>query len=357
MDLKKMLALMAGLLALTGVASAYYVNISAPARVSLGEVIEVTGESNLPPGLTRTVMFASSGNFPRVIAQKDVVIQANGSFSTSFETRGLSKGMYKVEIVEGGQYTYGSSSRYWRFVEILDRSEELKVTNPRTQLFDGTLEIAGTLQNAGDEGVEVIVTSGGETVYGPVYIATAMGAFSADVQISKGGTYTVVLKDRSGYRWTFDIAVTVPATPTPMPTPLPTTEAFITASGTSTRAEPAYFEIRTLPGNLIVTTSSGVDWVVEYIDEDNRPSTVNTRGTSSERLELQTRGGKIYLKVYPDQFSERAEVTISATNATSIRNCPECASFFGARVTETPTAPLPVAVTLLAILFILMRKR
>lgn len=357
MDLKKILALITGLCLLAGVASAYYVNISAPVRVSLGEEIRVTGESNLPPGHSTTVLFATSGSFSRTIAQKEVVIQSDGSFSTSFETKGLSKGTYKVEIQESGQYTYGSSSRTWRLFEIIDRSGELKVTSPATQLFEGTLRVAGTLENAGNEGVEITITSGGATVYGPTFIATANGAFSADVPIPKSGTYTVALKDRSDYRWTFDILVSLPATTTPTTTALPTTEAVLTESSISSRAEPAYFEIRTLPGSVLLTTSSGVDWVMECIDEQNRPVTVNTRGTAPERLELPTAGGKIYLKVYPDQYSERAEVTISAVNAASIRKCPECASAFGEPVTTTPTTPLPIAVVLLALLFTLMRKR
>lgn len=361
MGLKKVIALIIGLLMLVSLASAYYVNIVVPDKVSLGEDIVVTGESNLPAGHRTTIIFASSGLFSKVIEEREIVIQAGGNFSAVFKTNGLSRGNYKVEIRESGQYTYGSSSKTWRIFEIVDRTDELKVTSPKTQEYDGTLEIAGTLEKAGDEGIEMTITKGDETVFGPVYIATKSGAFSESVTIGSAGMYSVALRDRTGYRWSFDVVVATTETPTPVTTTTaPTTvatPAMVTVTGRASRAEPAYFEISALPGNVTVTTSGGVDWVLECIDEQGRRVSANTRGTAPERLELTSSGGKIYLKVYPDQFGASPNVTINVENAASARGCPECASRFGAEATATQTTPFPIAVVLIALFLVLMHRR
>lgn len=355
--MKKVIALIGSILLLVGVASGYYVNLTVPEKVNLGDEIVVKGESNLPPGHSTTIIFASSGSFPRVIAQNEIVIQADGGFSTVFQTKGLSKGLYKVEIQESGQYTYGSNSKTWRIFEILDRSNELKVTSPLTQIYDGMLEIAGKLENAGDAGVEITVKLGAETVYGPVYISTRNGEFSAGVAIERAGTYGVTLKDSTGYRWTFEVTVSPVETPVPATTTVTTTRPVLTERSNASRTEPAFFEISTLPGNLTVTTTGGVDWAIECIDENGQLITQNTRGTSPERMEIPTRGGRIYLKVYPDLYGVKPEITITVENALSIRKCPECASRFGEQVTSTQSTPLSPMVALLALILVLIRRR
>lgn len=236
MDIKRIIVLFTACLCLIGVAAAYYVNISVPSSVILGDVIQLTGESNLPAGHSTTVTFSVGGAYPRVIAQKIVTIQSGGKFSTTFETKGLEAGRYKVEIQESGSYTYGSGSRTWRFIDVIDRSGELRLTSPMQQEFDGSLEIAGTIEAVKDEGIELSVQRGVVSVFGPEFIPTRAGAFSSSVEIDESGTYQIQLKDRSGYRWSFEVEVPAPATPTPTPevtfTPLPTTPPPTTATPT-----------------------------------------------------------------------------------------------------------------------------
>ena len=108
---------------------------------------------------------------------------------------------------------------------VTNRSENVKVTSPPSQNFDGTLDLQGTVSGIGSAGVQIEVELNSATVYGPKYIRTdANGAFSESVPIPDGGTYEVTFSDTKGYIDT--VTFVVAGTPGPTPTP-----AMISASG------------------------------------------------------------------------------------------------------------------------------
>jgi hypothetical protein len=143
-------------------------------------------------------------------------------------------------------------------------------------------------------------------------------------------------------------------------TPTPTaTEATISASATATRSAPAYFEVDTQSGTVTITTSAGIDWVIEYIDEDNSLHKVNDKGMlEPETAVFAARGGSVYVKVYPMSYNDSGTVQISAANADSIRVSQTVAGLFGdATPTPTPSAPVPVVLALLALVVVVLARR
>jgi hypothetical protein len=332
-------------------AAAYIVTLSAPRTVNAGEPIVVSGSSNLPPGLTTTVTLSKKGS-SGIISQNEVTIQEGGNFTVSFATEALEEATYRVEIQESvNEYPYGSGSKTWLFVDVIDRRDELTVSSPRTQTFDGTLEVSGTISTVDDSGLRMEVIRGDVSVIGPTYIATRNGMFQEEVPIEEGGIYTVNLIDTTSYRWSIQFQVSVPTTiPTTAPvTPETTAPTILQASASASRVNPAYFKVDTNIGILRASTSSGVDWVVEEIDESGEKEKINLRGADSEEITLPTRGGTVYFKIYPNRFEEQATVILYVENARNVETCPSCATIFG-DAAPTTTASLPAILVFLAIL-------
>ncbi len=330
-------------------AAAYMIAISAPRTVSAGEPIVAQGTSNLPSGTTVTITLSKSGGFGS-LEEQEVTIQEGGNFTVTFSTEGLEGETYRLEIQEG-EYPYGSGSKTWLFVDVIDRTSDLTLSSPAVQPFDGTLDVSGTVSGAGDSGLRMEVVRENVPVFGPTYISTSAGSFQEEIPIEEGGIYTVNLVDTTGYRWTTRFTVMVR---TPIPTTIPvipttTGPTIHQASAPASRVDPAYFRVETMIGSLWVTTSSGVDWVVEYVDESGAREKVNVRGTDSEEITLITRGNPVYFKCYPDQFGEQATIILYVENARSVETCPTCATLFG-DTAPTTTAPIPAVLAFLAIL-------
>ncbi len=363
MNMKKIALLLLCSAILIGGASAYIITLSAPKIIHAGEPLIVNGTSNLPPGFS-TELGLSKTKISGYISQKQFTIQEDGSFSLSFDTSTLKEGIYRVEVLENDQYAYGSSSITWLSVEIIDRRNEISVTSPRTQTFTGILEVTGSISTVEDAGLKVVVRNDTARVFGPEYISTTEdGAFDISVPIDSPGAYTVTLTDSTDYPWSIQYTILSPA-PSPVVTSpvttVPTsteTPRFRQATATASRAQPAYFEIDTNPGTVLVTTSEGVDWVVEYIDEAGVTNKVNTRGTSPEEVHFTAQGGVVHFKVYPDPFADQASITLSVENAASISPCTTCQALFGDEV-PTPTTPLSLFLALGALgILVIVRKR
>jgi hypothetical protein len=337
--------------------SAYLINFDSPDTLTAGEPLVLDGSSTLPPGFSTDVVFYKAG---REIARETITIQGDRSWSATFETTGLAQGQYKLEIEEKSiwvdntyiSYDYGSGSDTQKIIQIIDRSDEISLTSPAVQTMSGTLMIAGRGETLGSNGVEITVQGPSGPVFGPRYIPTdANGRFSEDVPISESGTYSIRFADAAGYITTMTVTVTnAAATPTPEPeTP------GLQASAQASRESPAYFAVDTRPGDLILTTSTGIDWVVEYIDEAGNLVKVNQKGTTSpETATIPVEGGQVYVKVYPFKYTDTGTVTLSAQNADAVTVSSDAASLFGDEppATPTPESPLPAAIALGA-LFIL----
>jgi len=357
------LTLIAAML-LVSAASAAYVAISAPQTVYVGDSLNVTGTTivgglskpSLNPGFSTDVILYYAQGTKSEVARKTIVVQEDGSFSATFNTSGLGAGTYSVEIVDPTQTTFGGSSTKLQIVTLVDRSGAITMHSPLNQDFDGSLDLRGEIGEIGDAGVRVRVEHDAATVYGPEYIRTDKnGAFSAAVPISAAGSYRVTFSDSRGFIGTVVVVVMGgPSTPTPT-----VTQAMISASAPATRSAPAYFEVDTRSGTVTIATSAGIDWVVEYIDEDKRLHKVNDKGQlEPETAEFAARGGLVYVKVYPMSYNDSGTVQVSAANADSVRVSQTAPGLFGdATPTPAQAAPVPVALALLALLVVVLARR
>lgn len=356
--MKKIACLLIVALAMAVPSSAYLINCDCPMQLYVGETLEITGTSNLPAGFTTDIVLYRG---PKEIERKFFTIQDDGEWSASFETKGLQEGVYKIEIEEKAQYIdheyvlyeFGSGSDTLNVVTLIDRSDEITITSPLTQGFSDTLEISGELEEQPDAAVRITVEGPSGTVFGPTFVATdASGSFSVDVPVSETGTYEVTFADASGVITAATFTVKgATAPPTTMPTSTPEIETH-EATDQASREQPAFFAIDTNAGAVRIATSEGVDWVVEYIDEDGTLKKVNTQGRlNAEEIRLTANGGTVYLKVYPVRFNDQETVTIYAENVESVSTAPQAAGLFGDAPVATPTqqSPIPAALPFMAL--------
>ncbi len=356
--MKKIACLLIVALAMAVPSSAYLINCDCPTELYVGETLDISGTSNLPAGFSTDIVLYKG---PKVIERKSFTVQEDGDWSASFETQGLEQGVYKIEIEEKAQYVdheyvlyeFGSGSDTLNVVSLIDRSGEIAITSPLTQGFSETLRIAGELEEQSNSAVKITVVGPSGTVFGPEYVSTdAFGHFSVDVPVSETGSYEVTFADAGGVitMATFTVkGATAP--PTASPTSIPESDTH-EATAQASRENPAFFAVDTNAGAVHITTSEGVDWVVEYVDEDGTLKKVNTQGRlNAEEIHLTAKGGTVYLKVYPVRFNDEETVTVYAENVESASVAPDAATVFGdvPAATPTPQSPLPAMLPFLAL--------
>lgn len=324
-----------GLIFLSGVASAYQIDIDAPSTLTVGKPLIVNGTTNFGIGTPIDVVLYRQLTTTTELKRRIAYVQSDHTFRVVFDTSGLEKGTYKVEVPASGL----GDSVNTRLVELIDRSDEISLSpgvNP--QEFTGTLVISGTLENNENSGVQIEVSGpGGDRIFGPKYVPTdPRGTFSISVLIPVGGDYAVSLTDTQGYIGERTITVTGG--------PAATTQATLTASGVqrlsshapSSRAAPAYFEVKSGSGVMNIYTSSNINWVIEYSDGTDGIRTVNNHGElNPEKVEIAGNGKTVYFKVFPFRDSDSGEVFLYAENARSIRVSPTVPAVF-ANETATP---------------------
>jgi hypothetical protein len=336
---------------LAGPASAAFVKIEAPDTVNAGQTLEVTGTTtSLKPGYTfDVILYDLTYGTKSVVDTKQVIVQDDGNFTVEFNTDGLRSGSYSVEVSTKGEDVFGGSSKKIKMFTVVNRSKDLTITSPSTQEFDGTLRVAGEIKDYTDGGVRLTVTgSGKKMVYGPTWITTTMqGAFSEKVPITTGGRYVVEVMDNSSYTWKTDFTVTggiVTDTPTPVASEVQPTGSIYSASAPASREAPAYFAVETKGGEVTIATSSGTDWVMEYIDTDGTKTLVNEQGASApESVTFEADAGTVYVKVSPQLYTDEGTVTVTAENVRSVAADLTVAEKFGDAVPEPTTqSPLPL---------------
>jgi len=348
-------------LLLAGQASAAQVYLNVPASVNAGQSLEVTGTtSGANPGYAFDLVFYDATYTKKELARQQVVLQKDGTFSATFSTDGLTAGQYSIEIQEQGDGIFGSTKKPV-LLKIVNRTADLTVSSPLTQAYDGTLLVAGSIKNYGSEGVQLTVkTAAGDSVFSPRYISTSNGAFSQRVPIHAGGQYVAEIMDNTSYVWTVEYTVTGGVATTATTEPSVDEGRTYSASATASRTAPAYFAVATLGGAVTITTSSGIDWVLEYIDENGVRTTVNNQGTSApERVTFPAGGGTVYVKVAPQLYTDSGRVTLTASNVASVAVDASVAAKFGDPVpTTTQASPLPLWVVPAALgaLFLLRRR-
>jgi hypothetical protein len=353
---------------LVGAAQAAYVEMNAPDRVTVGQTLEVSGSSlgTLKPGFSANLIFYKVTSTKTFIAQTTIVVQEGGVFSASFQTDGLAAGLYLLELVDpkpGGTDAFGGESKNQKFVTLINRQKEITITSPLSQPFTGLLSIRGSISTAGNNGTQLRVDHNGVTIYGQTttYIATLNSVFSTEIPVTEGGTYTAYFSDSQSYIGSVQFTVSQPVSTTVVTTTAVPVQQ-VSATAQASRNQPAFFAVDTKPGPVTITTSSGIDWVMEYSDEDNLLTVVNEKGTlGGETAVFPAKGGTIYVKVYPFTFSDHGPVTLTATNADSVTICTSCGAFFTTTVPPTTTQKSPVPAFLafiaLAILLLLVRRR
>jgi hypothetical protein len=338
------------------------VYLTVPASVNTGQPLDVTGTtSGANPGYAFDLVFYDATYTKTELARQQVVLQQDGTFSATFSTDGLAAGQYTIEIQEQGDGVFGSTKKPVLF-KIVNRTAELTVSSPLTQAYDGTLLVAGSLKNYGNAGVRLTVTTaGGDQVFSPRYISTSNGAFSQRVPIHGGGTYVAEIMDNTSYVWTVEYTVTGGVATTAIPTAEPSIDEGRTysASAVASRTAPAYFTVTTLGGAVTISTSSGIDWVLEYIDEKGVRTTVNNQGTSApERVTFPASGGTVYVKVAPQLYTDSGRVTLTASNVVSVAVDASVAANFGDPVpATTQESPLSLWVVPAALGALLLLRR
>ncbi len=374
--MKKIVCMTILLLLCIAPAAAYEIKCDCPQEVYRGQVIEIQGTSTLPPGYSTWLTLYEVQPLARQLGQVTIVIQQGGVWSTEIPTAGLEGGTYKFEIHEDTMnYPYSSSSDSLVVFKVIDRSGEIAISSPSTQTYRGYIDVAGrvTTEEA-PPGLQIVAANAnGDDVYGPLYIRTDEGGyFSESVPVESPGRYSVRFSDFKNNEERYITQVTfvleaAATTPTPettamQPTSTPGTGKQVSASAHASRDAPAYFEIDARPGVLTVTSSTGIDWRLYYIDESGAAVKVDETGSvSAETFSITTAGGTVYLKAHPVSADDEGIITVTATNADSITASSGTAVQFndpvpGGAAEETP---VPVCVPLAALIilgYLLYRK-
>ncbi|WAC06045.1 MAG: hypothetical protein OS112_05275 [Methanoregula sp.] len=323
-----------GLLFLSGIVSAYQIDISAPETLALGKPLIVTGTTTFGIGTPIDVVLYYQLTTATEIKRKIAYVQSDRTFRVIFDTTTLKKGTYKIEVPADAR----GDSVTTRLVELVDRTDEIQLSSRQQQQFNGKLSLAGTIKGNQNSGIQIEVTApDGTRVFGPQYISTDFqGYFSVEVPITQTGIYDASFTDANGFVGTISISVTGEAAiPSPTVTGIPETisteQKVISAHSPASRDNPAYFEVKSGSGTMSIYTSSRIDWVVEYIDDRGTLHTINENGAlNPEEIIIQARGKPIYVKVYPYKYSDSGEVFLYGENAQSVRVSPTIPAGFGA---------------------------
>lgn len=228
---------------LTAGATAYIVTIDVPRTLSVGDPIVVNGTSTLPVGFTTEVILYQ-GMEER--ARTPVVVQPDRTFSVVFQTTGLGRGDYKVELErQRDPSVYGTASVTARPVTLVDRSGEVTITSPSTQTDTANLSVSGTAPGKKSASIGISVTGPGNFTHEPEYVRTdASGSFTRLLAIPGPGEYRVTVLDQNGVITRFPVTVasapettvaTIEATPS-NETSSPTSAVSTTAAPTATRS-------------------------------------------------------------------------------------------------------------------------
>jgi hypothetical protein len=329
---------------------------------SVGDVIRVEGVSeNIPEGVTMTLHVTGPVNY---YLTRPLVVQSGGYFSTSVETAGFREGTYRFEIRQNRDYPL-SSSRNWFIVNLIDRSLLLTMTSPVRQIYNGDLEINGVVQDLSTGGVELTVYGSSGNYFGPEWISTDLnGRFYRIVSIDQPGTYSVRIADRAGLIDLVQIEVFKEvASQTVTPVSTPSSSKIVSASATASRENPAYFALRTLSGPATLSTSLGIDWIIEYIDESNQLHVVNDYGADkAETLSIDGSGGTVIIRAYPAGATE-GTVHLYGQNVATLTVSSTASDRFGElrtpAATEAEESPVILLLPLLAlaVVVLLMGKK
>ena len=250
-DMKRIILIALCLLYIVGSASAYQLYLRCPESVQVGLPLNCSVDSNFPVGTPfEFVFYQSSAYTATPLSRQNATIQKNhATIYQSFDTKRLSGGQYKVEVLlsRTDEEKLSSDSMTWQLPKLIDRSGDITITSPMSQTFDEALRIEGSITKAGDKGVEIEVRGPDGVVFGPQRIDTKLhiqdgtGEFKQQVTVTQPGDYDVTFKDAKGYVGVKTFKVVAAATPvqTTVPTTTVTTRpptTALTSSPTTTQS-------------------------------------------------------------------------------------------------------------------------
>jgi len=189
-----------------GTVSAYGVYLNCTDSVQAGQSLKCTIDSDLPAGTSFDLVFYESIYTATELDRLKVTVQKDKDTQYKlFDTRGYKGGQYKVEIQfpDGGYLgDLRSDSMTSRLVKIIDRSDEITITAPTTQMLADALQIDGSIAKKGSDGVQLEV-KGQNTgkVFGSQYIPTTKdiksgdGKFTWKVTVTHPDVYDVYFSD------------------------------------------------------------------------------------------------------------------------------------------------------------------
>ena len=151
------LALLTAML-IVSAASAAYVEINAPKTVYVGEPFEVTGTSIVgdsqnprsAPGSARISSYLHKHTKSEV-GRKTIVVQEDGTFSATFDTRVSAAGDDTVEIIDPSPEYLRGQSKTLQFLKLIDRSgiSGSRHRSPRKRTAALTSPVPSTVSGVG----------------------------------------------------------------------------------------------------------------------------------------------------------------------------------------------------------------
>jgi hypothetical protein len=363
--MKKIVLLVLAFFLLISGASAYQVFIYAPDTLTIGRPLVVNGTTTFGIGTPIDVVLYQQVTTSTEVKRKIAYVQSDNTFRVVFDTTNLQKGLYKVEVPASGT----GDSIFMRQVRLIDRSDEITLTSQTTQTLSGKMYIDGNVAGDTNSGVQIaVIGPDNSVIYGPMYVGTDyLGGFDVVVPVSQPGDYEVSFTDEQGYVGTRTISI-IGGHETIVPETTVTTTTVLSAHGRTSRDNPIYFIVQPA-GNAPVTisTSSSVDWVVEYVEANGDLHTINDQGDiTPEDFVVNGADKPLYVKVYPYKYSISTVVYLYAENADSVVVSPTVPNVFGttnsalASSAEPQKSPLATVGSLvavcMAVLFINLRK-
>jgi hypothetical protein len=362
--MKKIVLLGLGLLFLSGWVSAYLVNIDAPDSLTVGKPLIVTGTTTFGVGTPIDVVLYYQLTTTTEIQRKIVYVQSDKTFKAVFDTTGLKKGTYKVEVPANGL----GDSVTARLIQLVDRDDDIYLASSSNQSFSGKMYIAGDVNGDENVGVQIeVMDKDGLVVFGPQYVNTNnAGDFAADIPISRPGNYDVSFTDARGFIGTRTISVIGGA---PIPTSPPVTQTefpVLSAHARASSDNPAYFLVKTGTGPVTLYTSTSPDWVIEYIDDKGVLHTSGDQDTQNpEQVEFPGRGETVFVKIYPSTGAIGGDVFLYGEDVSSVIVSPTVPAPFAAiepqTATTVPSSPVLPDMSVVAVCFVIgfngMRKK
>jgi hypothetical protein len=346
-----------------GSVAGYTITLNSYERIQVGQLLVVTGQTNIPIGTYVDIVLSYNPSFSEEIARKRVYILGDRTFQVIFDTTGMKTGQYKIEVRTRTEFPFSSDSTTAKTIQLVDRLNEVELSSPLKQAYNGTLDVTGRMPALKNRSVQITITNkDGTIVFGPEYIPTnSEGRFSRTIPINSSGGYDVSFTDTNGFIGTIAFMVSEPEE-TPVATETtPPDITIISAHALAKKDKSAYFEVTKKSGDTRIFTSDGTDWVIEYIDENGVIHIINNRGRQApEEVTLSGRRRVVFVKVTPFSYSDSGTVNLSAENAESVRVLPSTPPPFAAAMeTPSPTqssVPLFLAGIAMVLAFFVRRR-